>query len=56
MDKGKIKLCCGGRGCPTIWLDCDNIYIADDNGSTIKISRQEADLIPDALKQLQEGK
>lgn len=48
-----IKLCCGGRGCPTIEKkDTKYIIIKDDFGGQITIKAEEAELIQEALKQL----
>jgi hypothetical protein len=48
-----IKLCCGGRGCPTIEKkDTNYIIIKDDFGNQVTIKAAEAALIQEALKQL----
>tara|TARA_R110002110_G_scaffold284502_1_gene498534 strand:+ start:92 stop:256 length:165 start_codon:yes stop_codon:yes gene_type:complete len=54
MSKDKvIKLCCGGRGCPTIHKKNENqIVITDDDGNQITINIDEAKLIDAALKEL----
>ena len=54
MSKDKvIKLCCGGRGCPTIQKkNRDQIVITDDDGNKITIKIDEAKLIDAALKEL----
>ena len=56
MSKNKvIKLCCGGRGCPTIRLsveDSNYVYLTDDYGKEIKIKKEEAALIHKALEEL----
>ena len=48
----KIKLCCGGRGCPTIEDDGDNVVITDEEGNQVTLTKEEAKLIPCALEQL----
>jgi len=49
----KIKLCCGGRGCPTIEKkDEDNIVITDDYGNKVTMKLEEAKLINNALIKL----
>lgn len=53
MDVKIIKLCCGGKGCPTIKSAENNqVVITDDYGNEIKIKKEEAELIHEALKQL----
>lgn len=48
-----IKLCCGGKGCPTIQRKGDTIYITDDKGTSITLTAEEAELIPDALLKME---
>ena len=48
----KIKLCCGGRGCPTIEKQDDSISITDEKGNQVTLTHEEAKLIPGALDQL----
>ena len=53
MNKEKvIKLCCGGKGCPTIQKKNDDIIITDDSGNQITIKIDEAKLIHKALSEL----
>lgn len=48
-----IKLCCGGRGCPTIQKkNSKEVIITDDYGNRIIIKIDEAKLISNALKEL----
>ena len=47
---GAIVLCCGGKGCPTLKVEKENVIITDDYGNAIKISVKEAELIQTALK------
>jgi hypothetical protein len=52
-DKRVIKLCCGGKGCPTIEKKGKtHVVITDDYGNQITIKNDEAKLISDALKEL----
>ena len=51
MNK-KIKLCCGGRGCPTIEKDGSNVIITDEEGNKVVITEGEANLISCALEEL----
>ena len=48
-----IKLCCGGKGCPTIQLKGDLICITDDKGISITMTVEESKFIPDALTRLE---
>ena len=54
MNNNKvIKLCCGGKGCPTIQKkNKDLIVITDDDGNQITLKLDEAKLINKALKEL----
>jgi hypothetical protein len=54
MSKNKvIKLCCGGKGCPTIQKKNNKkVMITDDYGNQITIKIDEAKLISNALKEL----
>lgn len=47
----KIRLCgCNSNGCPTIELiEDDYILIEDDFGQSVKIKKEEAALISEAL-------
>jgi hypothetical protein len=52
-EDDKIVLCCGGKACPKLSTDTeDNITIEDDNGDTVTITREQAALIPQALKEI----
>jgi|10_taG_2_1085330.scaffolds.fasta_scaffold00527_9 hypothetical protein len=50
--KSKITLCCGGRGCPVIEVNGTDLTITDDNGNIVKMTKEQAQLIPAALKNL----
>ena len=51
-DKNVIKLCCGGRGCPTIECNDGIIIITDEQGNKVTLTKEEASLIPSALRKL----
>lgn len=48
-----VRLCCNGNGCPTV-TDLGNgmVEIKDDNGSKIIVKKEEAALISDGVKTL----
>ena len=50
LNNHTVKLCCGGNGCPIV-EDLKNGYIkiTDDNGSSVTVKKEEADLLPGAL-------
>tara|TARA_R110002020_G_scaffold22733_2_gene76436 strand:+ start:1213 stop:1371 length:159 start_codon:yes stop_codon:yes gene_type:complete len=49
----KIKLCCGGKGCPTIELkNKKEVIIKDDYGNQVIMKIDEAKLITNAIKEL----
>jgi len=54
IDLNSVKLCCGKRGCPVV-TDLGNgmIEITDDNGNKIVVKKDEASLISDGVKQLE---
>jgi len=52
MKDKKIRLCCGGKGCPTIEKRDKNVIITDDYGNKVTIKYDEAKLISKALKEL----
>ena len=46
-----IVLCGKGKCCPTIKrVDDDTYVITDDDGGTVKIKKDQVELIPDAVK------
>ena len=48
-----IKLCCGGKGCPTIQkADKTHVTIKDESGGEITIRIEEANMIQKALDEL----
>ena len=53
MKNQEIRLCCGGKGCPTVKkTNKGTLTITDDSGNSIEITTSEAKLLPNALKQL----
>jgi hypothetical protein len=53
LKENQILLCCGGKACPVISDMKDGmIKIEDDFGGSIKIKKEQALLINDALKKL----
>jgi len=56
-EKNKIFLCCGKSGCPSAEVDSDGmVVIKDDYGNSIKMKKGEAELLPKAIKKLNEKK
>jgi|SaaInlStandDraft_2_1057019.scaffolds.fasta_scaffold125701_2 hypothetical protein len=48
-----VILCCNGVKCPVVRdVGNEKIQIKDDDGNKIVITKEQANLIPDALKQL----
>lgn len=54
LDENSVKLCCGKRGCPVV-TDIGNgmVQITDDDGNKIVVKKEEANLISDGVKQLE---
>jgi hypothetical protein len=51
----EIKLCpCNSSGCPSIKLEEGKVIIIDDYGNSVTMEINEAELIADALKNLDE--
>ncbi len=49
-----VLLCCGGKACPELYERSKNrVQIRDDDGFIITISKEQARLIPEALKVLE---
>lgn len=57
INDNTVKLCCNGNGCPTV-TDLGNgmVEIVDDDGNKITVKREEAALISDGVKTLNEDK
>jgi len=52
-ENNQVTLCCGRKGsCPTIEKINSDIIIRDDYGSSVKMSKHQADLIQQALELL----
>ena len=50
-NKPEIILCCGSKKCPVLRQVSENKYeIIDDYGKTISITKEQLELIPQALK------
>jgi hypothetical protein len=56
LTDGSIVMCCGGKGCPTLKIDNDQVSIKDDYGNKITITEGEAELIQQALDQAKQEK
>ena len=55
LQNNQILLCCGKGGCPILAKEKDgSITITDDYGNTVKMQEEEAQLIQNALKQLED--
>lgn len=54
VDTNTVKLCCNNKGCPTMTDIGDGmIEITDDNGNKIVVKKEEASLISDGVKALE---
>jgi hypothetical protein len=58
INQNSVRLCCSGKkGCPTITeLGDGMVEITDDFGNKITVKREEAALISDGVKTIQEQK
>jgi len=53
LPQGEILLCCGKGGCPTLKKHSENkIQITDDQGNSVVMEKTQAELIAQAIKQL----
>lgn len=51
LSNNSVKLCCKGKGCPVVTeLGDGYVTITDDDGVTIKIKKEEALMISDGVK------
>lgn len=51
IDNNSVRLCCKGSGCPIVTeLDNGLVEIVDDSGNRIVIKKEEALLISDGVK------
>lgn len=56
-SKDTVRLCCGKLGCPTVTdLGDGNVRITDDDGNSVVVKKEEAALISDGVKTLDEKK
>lgn len=56
LDENRIKLCCGGKGCPIIEdLGNGKVRITDDDGSAIICDADQAKLITKAVEHLEQS-
>lgn len=54
-EGNRIFMCCGKAGCPSVAVDEEGlINISDDFGNTVKMKKEEAALIRDAVSKLNE--
>lgn len=52
-EEGKIFMCCGKANCPSVELDSDGLVeIKDDYGNSVKMKKEEASLLKDAVLEL----
>ena len=58
INQNSVRLCCSGKkGCPTITeLGDGMVEITDDFGNKITVKKEEAALISDGVKTIQEQK
>ena len=47
-----VILCCGSKRCPEVSIENDMIKIQDDYGQTVKMSKEQASLIQNAVDML----
>jgi hypothetical protein len=47
-----VILCCGSKRCPVVSMDGDDIKIKDDYGQTVTMSKQQAEMISEAVRML----
>ena len=57
VNDNTVRLCCNGDKCPTV-MDLGNgeVEITDDFGNKIRVKKEEAALISDGVKTLNEEK
>ena len=57
LKDNSVKLCCNGKGCPVVTELADGmIEIVDDNGNRIVGRKEEAAIISDGVKTIDEQK
>lgn len=53
LTENSVKMCCGKKGCPVMTdLGNGNVEITDDDGNKIIIKKDEAKLISDGVRTL----
>lgn len=53
IGQDSVKLCCNGSGCPIVKdLGDGTVEITDDDGNKVILKKEEAELITDGLKTL----
>jgi hypothetical protein len=57
VNKNSVRLCCNNNGCPVVEdLNNGTVKITDDDGNTIVVKKEEALLISDGVKTIDEKK
>ena len=57
IDQNTVKLCCSGNGCPQVQdLGNGTVQITDDDGNKIIVKKEEAALISDGVRTIDEKK
>lgn len=57
INDNSVKLCCNGSGCPQVTDIGDGmVEIIDDDGNKIVVKREEAELISDGVKSINDQK
>ncbi len=57
LNDNSVKLCCQGNGCPVVTdLGNGTVEIKDDDGRIIVIKKEEAALVSDGVKTLDDKK
>lgn len=55
QTENSVRLCCNGNGCPVVTdLGNGTVEIKDDDGRIIVIKKEEAALVSDGVKTLDE--
>jgi hypothetical protein len=55
--ESSVRLCCGKKGCPVVTeLGNGLVEITDDNGNKIVVKKEEALLISDGVKSIDDQK
>ena len=48
----EVVLCCGRQRCPQLRIENGKVVITDDNGVSIEMEKDQASLIPQAIKMI----